>query len=459
MEYLMAKNKKDIKKDINKNVRRPIKMIKKTFIGTVFVLFFFCAGMAFAGNWILDSKSDKLPADLETLVVKAGGTLVSTLDDVGVAVAEFATREEAEAMEAYGFTVMPDVELNWLPGAENVEASAEHIGSNESYYAYQWYLPLIGADVAWDAGYTGAGARVAIVDTGIAYNHPDLTGNIDFAAGATFVPGTTDFYDDSSSGHGTHVAGIVAAIDNDWGAIGVAPHATLIPVKVLASSGSGNISWIAAGIVHAANQDVDVINLSLGGYLSKNGNPPYYTARDAQYYISLYRKALSYADYKGAVVIHSAGNDSHDLDHDRNIINIPAQADNGTGIVVSATGPLGLQDWDRFASYSNYGVSTIDVAAPGGDFANYPNPYWWYDMMLSTAPSTTPGYYRWVWLAGTSQAAPVVSGVAALIVSKYGHMNPAQLSHKIVKATDDLGKPGADPFYGKGRINAAKAVQ
>lgn len=448
----MTKNKKNIK------CKETHQMSKKTFISALFVLFFFCATMAFAGNWILDSKSDKLPADLEALVTKAGGTLVSTMDDIGVATAEFATREEAEAMEAYGFTVMPDVELNWLPGTETVEASAEHIGSNESYYPYQWYLPHIGADEAWDAGYTGEGARVAIVDTGIAYDHPDLTGNIDFAAGATFVPGTTDFYDDSSTGHGTHVAGIVAAIDNDWGTIGVAPHATLIPVKVLSSSGSGNISWIAAGIYHAANQDVDVINLSLGGYLRKSGYPPYYTARDAQYYIALYRKALSYADKKGAIVIHSAGNDSHDLDHDGNIIDIPPQADNGNGIVVSATGPLGLQDWDRLASYSNYGVSTIAVAAPGGDYANYPNPYWWYDMMLSTAPSTTPGYYRWVWLAGTSQAAPCVSGVAALIVSKYGHMKPAQLKHKIVKAVDDLGKPGADPIYGKGRINAAKAV-
>ncbi len=426
-------------------------MRKKSFFSVMFVLFFFFAGMAFAGDWILDSKNGKLPADLETLVLNAGGTLVSSLDDVGVAVATFATREEAEAMEAHGFTVMPDVELNWLPGAESEIPSVEHIGSDEPYYGYQWHLPAIDAPGAWDAGYTGTGARVAIVDTGVYYYHPDLAGNIDLPAGATFVPGTVSPNDDH--GHGTHVAGIVAAMDNSYGTIGVAPNATIIPIKVLSASGSGNISWIAAGIIHAANQDVDIINLSLGGTLYKNGNPPYYTAADASYYVNLYRKALHYAHSKGALTVLSAGNDSHDLDHDGNLIKTPAQADNGKGLVVSATGPLGLQDFDRLASYSNYGVSSIDVAAPGGDFVNYPAPYWWYDMVLSTSPT------GWSFMAGTSQAAPCVAGVAALVVSKYGHLKPAQLKTKVVKSADDLGKRGADPFYGKGRINAAEAVK
>jgi subtilisin family serine protease len=427
-------------------------MRKKTLFGTVFVLFFCCATMAFAGNWILDCKSDKLPGNLENLVNKAGGTLVSTMDDVGIATAEFATREDAESMEVHGFAVMPDVELNWLPGAAGDQVTAQHIGSNESYYGYQWYLPLIGADAAWDAGYTGAGARVAVVDTGIAYNHPDLADNIDFPAGATFVPGTPDFYDDN--GHGTHVAGIVAAIDNDWGTIGVAPHAALIPVKVLNNSGSGHISWIVAGIVHAANQDVDVINLSFGGIISRNGNPPYYPARYATTYVNMYRKVLTYADSKGALVVHSAGNQTLDMDHDGNLITIPVQLGNANDIAVSATGPKDLQDFDHIASYSNYGVSTIDVAAPGGDYRNYPNPGWWYDMMLSTFPFPT----GWGWMAGTSQAAPVVSGIAALIVSKYGHMKPNRLKQKIIESADDLGKPGADPIYGKGRVNAAQAV-
>ncbi len=404
----------------------------------------FTATTMFASNWIVDLKSGKLPKDFKAQVEKIGGKLINTIDVLGIAVVDFATREEAEKL---GFTVMPDLMLNWLPG-DKVQ-KAENIGLNETFYGYQWHLPLIGADLSWNAGFTGAGARVAIVDSGIWYLHPDLYYNVDFASSATFVPGTVDFIDDA--GHGTHVAGIVAAADNDWGSIGVAPDATLIGVKVLNAEGSGNVSWIAAGIIHAANQDVDIINLSLGGYLKKSGNKPYYGANDVQNIINMYKKALHYARQKGALVITSAGNDTLDLAHIGNYVKVPGQLSNG--VLVSATGPT-----DEIASYSNYGMGAITVSAPGGDFANAPNPGWYLDMILSTAPPTTPGYSSWAFMAGTSMASPVVAGVAALIVSKYGHMAPAQLEKKLVKATDDLGKPGADQFYGKGRINASKAV-
>jgi subtilisin family serine protease len=373
------------------------------------------------------------------------------MDEVGIAIAGFATREDAEAMLAYGFDVMPDVEINWLPG-EDFQATGEHIGLDETFYGFQWHLPAIKADLAWDEGYTGAGARVAIVDSGIWYLHPDLAGNIDFAASATFVPGTVDFMDDD--GHGTHVAGIVAAADNDWGSIGVAPNATLIAVKVLDSTGSGAWSWIIDGIIHAANQDVDVINLSLGNFLKKSGEPPYYTSADASFLINVIRKALHYAKSQGCLVISSAGNDAVDLDHIGNWIKIPAEA--GNGVIVSATGPYGFAfgatDFSRIASYTNYGKSAITVAAPGGDFM-YPGDLWWWDMVFST---TING---WSWMAGTSMATPVVSGVAALIVSKYGSMQPPQLEHKIVKAADDLGKKGKDKYYGKGFVNAYEAVK
>ncbi len=416
----------------------------KRFLVVVITLVLFSIP-TFAADWILDSKSGKLPADLEALVAKAGGTLVKSIDEVGVAVAEFATREEAEAMEAYGFNVMPDVELNWLPGAESQQYQyAEAAAITDPYYGYQWHLPQIGADLAWAAGHTGQGARVAILDSVIAYYHPDLLGNIDFASSATFVPGTTDFLDDN--GHGTHVAGIVAALNNGFGTVGVAPNATLIGVKVLSGSGSGAISWIAQGIVYAANQNVDIINMSLGGTLRKSGYDPYYTAADAAYYANLYRKAMHYARQKGVLIITSAGNDSLDMDHDGNIIKTPAQC--GNGVIVSATGPT-----NDLASYSNYGRSSIGVAAPGGDYQNYPAPYWWYDMILSTSPT------GWAWSAGTSMASPVAAGVAALIVGKYGSMTPAQLEAKLLKATDDLGQPGVDPVYGKGFVNADKATK
>lgn len=403
---------------------------------------------AYSADWILSSNSGKLPADLEALVQKAGGTLVSSLDDVGIATVEFATREEAEAMEAYGLIVMPDISLNWVKQDYLPQAQAEHIGLNEPHYGFQWHLPVIEADKAWEAGYTGAGARVAIVDSGIWYLHPDLMGNIDFVSSASFVPGKPDFIDEN--GHGTHVAGIVAAANNDWGSIGVAPDATLIAIRVMDESGSGSVSWTMAGIIHAAKQNVDIINLSLGNYIKKNGLEGGYTAHDAAKIVSTYRRVLNWASAQGCLLVCSAGNDTMDLDHNRNIIKLPAEASHG--VIVAATGPTGLQNFDTPASYSNYGTSSITVAAPGGDGLNMPNAGWWLDMVLSTS------IQGWSFMAGTSQATPVASGVAALIVSKYGKMSPGELKNKLCRSTDDLGKPGTDPHYGKGRVNAYKAV-
>jgi subtilisin family serine protease len=128
---------------------------------------------------------------------------------------------------------------------------------------------------------------------------------------------------------------------------------------------------------------------------------------------------------------------------------IPAQS--GNGLAVSATGPYCQTDFDRFASYSNYGQSVINLAAPGGG-VDCPLPTYYLDFVLSDSKGA---YY---FAAGTSMAAPHVSGVAALIVGKYGHIGPASVKAILQRSADDLYKPGADPFSGKGRVNAQKAL-
>jgi subtilisin family serine protease len=420
----------------------------KSFLsmGIGLILLFAMPFTGFGEQWILNYSGNDLPEDVETIIANNGGTIITTLDEIGIVIADYSKQEDVRTSEPTGFEVMPDVLLNWL--VSNQIPQGEHIGLNENLYASQWHLPVIQAAEAWGQGVTGAGVRIAVLDTGVWYHHPDLWANIDFAAGASFVPGTPDFLDDN--GHGTHVAGIIAAANNDWGTIGVAPDATLIPVKVLAADGIGRISWFVSGVVHAVNQNADIINLSLGYYLQKNGLPPYYTAEDASFLRKMIRKVVNWADQQGALVVNSAGNAGLDMDHSGNIISIPTEE--GKGIVVSATGPQGLDNFDELASYSNYGTSTIWVAAPGGDFRNYPTSGWWYDMVLST---TIDG---WMWSAGTSSAASVVSGVAALVLEKYGAMSPAQLKTHLAQTADDLGKPGKDPVYGNGRINAYKAV-
>jgi subtilisin family serine protease len=423
-------------------------MTRRFFLTTVTGLLFLIAlpFMGFGKRWIMDFQDNMLPVDLEVEIHRAGGTLIETFDEISIAVVGFTKREDAKAVEADGFEVIPDLDLNWL--ANNSIPEGENIGWDEDYYDRQWHLSVIRADGAWGEGVTGAGVRIAVVDTGIWYYHPDLYPNIDFSASASFVTGTTDFLDDN--GHGTHMAGIIAAADNGWGVIGVAPDATLIGVKVLADDGTGCLSWIVSGIAHAVEQNADIINLSMGYHLKKNGDLPYYTASDASQIRKMVRKVIDWAASRGVLVVNSAGNDGKDFDKDGNIISIPTEL--GNGVVVSATGPCMLENFDTPASYTNYGSSLIWVSAPGGDFRNYPQEGWWNDMVFST---TIDG---WMWASGTSAAASMVSGTAALVLEKYGPMTPAQLKNHLANTADDLGEPGKDPYYGRGRINALRAV-
>ncbi|HET8624610.1 MAG TPA: S8 family serine peptidase, partial [Gemmatimonadales bacterium] len=144
-----------------------------------------------------------------------------------------------------------------------------------------------------------------------------------------------------------------------------------------------------------------------------------------------------------------------DLDHTANLVSVPAQS---VGVVgISATGPVnvagGGTNFDRPASYTNFGQSAVHFAGPGGDFTLFPNGDWFLDMVLSTNVN------GWAFAAGTSMASPAAAGVAALIVGKFGPLSPAHLEARLRASADDLGKPGNDDSYGGGRINARKAVQ
>lgn len=421
-------------------------MKRKIFltVGIGLLFLFFTSTAAFGEQWILNSETDDLPADLEAKIIQAGGVLVKTLDGMGIAIAEFSTRGEAETMEAHGVKVMLNVNLNWLPEP----LSGEHIGLDEPYYVYQWHLPVIEADKVWDKGITGAGVTVAVLDSGIWYPHPDLYDNVDFENSVSFVEGDPDFID--YNGHGSHVAGIIAAIDNEFGSIGIAPDATLMAVKVLDDTGSGYVSWAVEGIYHAVDHGADIINMSFGNYIKLLGYEPYYTAKDAIETYLMYVKAILYAKARGCLVVASAGNDAFDLDHSEDIVHVPSEAG---AIQISATGPMGLQDFDRPASYTNYGKWSIFMAAPGGDHALYPEDGWWLDMVFST------DYGGWVWADGTSASVPMVSGVAALVLSKEGPMNPWLLEYRLARTADKIGGFWfKHKYYGWGRVNAYRAV-
>ncbi len=435
-------------------------------------------------SFIVLGAGNALPATLAADVAALGGTVDATMPAVGIAVVKLSRSDARAALRALkGVSdVAADVVAQWQDPNARVETielndlgvSAQGFGDTESFRQIQWAPDAVSAPAAWNAGYRGAGARVAILDGGIHSTHIDIAPNLDVARSASFVPGQAFNADVGTFWHGTHVAGIVAAAGQGIGTVGIAPSATLIGVKVL-HNGSGAFSWILNGMIYAATPisaggaGANIINMSLGAGFDRQG-------KDAAGLVNAISRTAMWARQQGVTVIAAAGNDGADLDHTNNLVFVPAQ---GAGVIsVSSTGPegwaLGATNFDRPASYTNYGQSAITLAGPGGDFALPGNaacarplnpsgtlirPCWVFDMVMSTCRGSGASIGTYCWAAGTSMASPAVAGVAALVVGKNGPMQPAQLEAILRKSADDLGKPGNDDYYGGGRVNAWRAVQ
>jgi len=410
----------------------------------------------------------KLPKDVVADIEAAGGVVNRVLEEIDAVLVTATDPGFVDGVAGLGGLneVIFDASVRWLPDQEAIEADPEHIGSDEGYFdLFQWSMLAVDAPGAWDAGYTGEGARVVVMDTGIDAFHPDLAPNLNTAISRDYtgeaVPvGYPDFQD--LHWHGSHVAGIIAAADGGGHVIGIAPDAELVAFKVLAASGSGDFDWLIEALYDAVEIEADVVNMSLGAYMDKGGfydeDGVWVTAQEVAEFLNLLKKAINYADKNGVTVVASAGNDGLNGQGDSGLLHIPS--DLGAAICVSATGPLGWWDdpttnLDEFAFYSNYGPQ-IDFAGPGGNLDdNLPWPFpAAYDLVFSCR---TFGGYGWA--AGTSQAAPHVAGVAALIIGKNGgDMKPQHVLRDLRRSADDLGKPGQDVYYGHGRVNAAQAV-
>ena len=421
-------------------------------------------------HFMVITKSETLPAGFETQLSKYGKILKS-IPEIGVVAMESTTSDFEVKITSFAEVqaVVPDIKVKWIEPVKFIEeVNPPSIGSDEPLFKYQWGLDAIDAPEAWNAGYTGNGARVFILDSGIDADNPDLAPNLNKLLSVSFVPGENYYVKDGSFfSHGTHVAGIIAAADNSWGVIGVAPHAEIVAVKVLSEdSGSGEFSWINAGIVYAANNGADVINMSLGAsfnrngfYLDENNVLQKIPAVYLQNLILTQQRAVNYAFRKGAVIVTSAGNGGANFDGNGSIFKLPAELQNV--IAVSATAP---ECWiltpnpmfDIPASYIDYGKSLVDIAAPGGDYdcdAGIP-----YDMILSSGaggPTSYPFYFA----AGTSMASPHVAGVAALIIGKNGGvLDPQEVTRQLLKAADKIDGEGISAYFGNGRVNAFRAT-
>lgn len=279
-----------------------------------------------------------------------------------------------------------------------------------------WGVSAMRFPELWTAGATGSTVTVAVVDTGVDANHPDLCGNV--RAGASFLSGSTTSLGPGvgdDNGHGTHVAGVIAATKgNGIGITGVAPSTVILPVKVLNRNGDGEIGDLARGITWAADNGADVINLSLGSASSS----------------AAVRTAVDYATGRGALVVAAGGNKA--LRSSPNAPQYPA-ADANT-VAVAALAPDLTVAW--FSVRGNY----IDVAAPGQD-------------ILSTLPGDRYGV-----MSGTSMATPFVSGAAAALLGKRPALSPAQLSDALSATATDRGTVGRDSEYGNGVLDPPAAL-
>jgi len=306
-------------------------------------------------------------------------------------------------------------------------AAAAPAGAADPLRGQQWGLGMVRADAA-RATSDGAGATVAVIDSGAAMSHPDLQGRL--AAGPDYVDGDSDPAD--REGHGTHVAGVIAAnAGNGVGVESVAPGARVLVVRVLDDDGAGTLDDVVAGIRWAADHGADVINLSLGPevpILAGSGD---------------YDAALDYALDKGIVVVAAAGNGPTPLGPGVPLCDQPS----GEGRLL-CVGAVDMRENRAF--YSNFGRG-LSISAPGGSAAGDIE-----EDILSTYHKVEEFGGPYAWMAGTSQATPHVSGVAALLVS-LGVRGQAA-TQRILATARDVGAAGPDSTYGAGIVDAAAAV-
>ena len=393
------------------------------FLLTAFVLAVFC--LTLVSSAALGKAEGRKAADDEApqgahaageLVVtyKDGASKVKDGDLEAVAAveeelpeieAEVVGLEAAEPAEGVREEKLADLkqELERDPNVRSVEYNYERTVSytaDDPGLRDQWALGKAGFERAW-SGERGAGAKIAILDTGISGGHPDLSSKI--SAQRDFIE--DDRIADDANGHGTAVAGIAAArTDNGTGIAGACADCRLVVGKVMDGDGVGYDSDIAQAITWAVRNDADVINLSLGGRVESN----------------ILKQAVDYAAEEGVIVVAAAGN--------QGIGSREFPAAYPSVVAVSSTDRN-----DERAPSSNFG-SWVDVAAPGVG-------------IVSTVPG---GYGLW---SGTSMAAPHVAAQAALLSAS--GMDAERIRSNISKTAKDLGSNGPDPYYGAGRIDAS----
>jgi lantibiotic leader peptide-processing serine protease len=437
-------------------------------------------------------KSESIPTNFEKQVNALGGELVYSVPEIGFVQVKAPSSSFSKLKGIAGVsTASPS--LSWsLPKAEKVKENNVNL-ANAALWNKQWDIQRITNNgESYKLGTGSHDVVVGIIDTGIDRDHPDLKANL-LPGSKNFVPaggfqgtepsetGERDKFDDVH-GHGSHVAGSIAG---NGAMLGVAPDTGIRSYRVFGTS-SAESAWIFSAMIAAANDGVDVISMSLGGfdvigqifYVDPVTGQKTNLGNDVADF-KAYKRAVEYVTKKGSLVVAAAGNDAINATNKREVTNFLNAEYGGDGLYfvgagfevpgslpgvvsVSATGPK-----DVLANYSNYGPGFIDLAAVGGDARLYDqyasegrlNEYLakrLFETEFNLSASEDGGWY---WSIGTSMATPKVSAVAALLIDKYGEMSPSQLEDLLYKEAVDPVKGQDRAYFGNGHLDAFDALK
>jgi lantibiotic leader peptide-processing serine protease len=430
-------------------------------------------------RWVINYNGSSIPGNAVANIETAGGQLVRTLPQVGIAVAVSDNPNFASTMKGMARVhSVGEVPAMSVPEVAIVPAELTPDTVPDppaAFWGFLWGIARVNAPAAWDAGITGShDTVVAVIDTGIASNHPDVGPNLVFNAcivsTGDHTTGACTPYP-SLSFHGTHVAGTVAA-NFGGGVVGVGPDLGLanynvfelfeVEPGVFAVRAAFDSVW--AAMIDAADQNFDVINMSLGAigdFRGPDGSAPFFTAT---------QRVANYVNQQGTFIVASAGNANLDLNGP--LFNIPGGA---PGIAnIGATGirpdPVFPQPdaFDVRAFYSNFGAA-ITVVGPGGD-CGLPDscdpatrPANWFEYLVlsafvapnATCAATQSCPVGWAFAAGTSMAAPHVSGVAGLMRDQNPNLSPNQMEAILKQTAENLGDRQQ---FGHGMVNAHAAA-
>jgi len=430
-------------------------------------------------------------AKAQKRVADAGGQVVASYDEIGVLVARstntaFGDDVKGAGVEAAASTAGLGSKLDEGTTTALDVAAATGDPTGEQYWSYQWDMRQIDVPEAHAVTTGDPSVVVGVLDSGIDYTHPDLASQVAFGQSASCLDGVPDTdpaaWRNTTSSHGTHVAGTIAAALNGIGVVGVAPGVKVASVKVVSDAGYIYPEAAVCGFMWAADHGLPITNNSY--YIDPWEFNCRNDARQRPVWQAVQR-AIRYSNSKGTLNIASAGNSNVDLQHkftdssspndgsypveDRTItgacVDLPAEA---PGVVtVSAVGPT-----EQKSYYSSYGQGVVDVTAPGGDTRFRTNGA--SSTITDAVLSTVPGGYGWS--QGTSMASPHAAGVAALALSAHPGLKPGALTSMLERTADALPCPDGvyeprpgypaectggnrNSFYGAGEVNAYNVVR